>query len=157
EAKTVETWTLQDLARAIDGEKYVSVGHVCDDDLNQHQCWRGMAVATSKSCGYLTLSQAEAETFIRILHEAKALVICFQSKPILQLAMVAGVRPDFLYFDLAQAHFLINPEYRHDLSTMTEEFLGYKITPPKKGQADLFGGMDEEELKIHGERAEAIY
>ncbi|HXH73790.1 MAG TPA: DNA polymerase I [Bacteriovoracaceae bacterium] len=156
-AKKVETWSLAELAKNIEGERYISVTHVCDDELNQHQCWRGMAVATSKACGYMTLSKEEAESFIGIIHDSKALIVCYQSKPILQLAMMAGVTPDFLYFDLAQAHFIINPEYRHDLQTITEEFLGYKITLAKKGQGDLLGSLDNEDLIIHGERAEAIY
>lgn len=156
EAKAVERWTLTDLKKAIQGEETISVTHVCDDELNQHQCWKGMAVATSKAVGYITLSAEEAKTFIDILHEAHAQVVCYQSKPILQLAMVAGVNPDFKYFDLAQAHFILNPEYRHDLATMTEEFLGFKLPAPVKGQTDLFGNDSDEELKSQGEKAEAI-
>lgn len=156
EAKAVEKWTLTDLKKAIQGEETISVTHICDDELNQHQCWKGMAVATSKAVGYITLSAEEAKTFIDILHEAHAQVVCYQSKPILQLAMVAGVNPDFKYFDLAQAHFILNPEYRHDLATMTEEFLGFKLPAPVKGQTDLFGNDSDEELKYQGEKAEAI-
>jgi len=156
ELKKVERWTLADFKKNIAGEEVVSVTHVCDDELNQLQCWRGMGVATSKAVGYIALSSEEAKTFIDILHEAHALVVCYQSKPILQLAMVAGVTPDFKYFDLAQAHFILNPEYRHDLATITEEFLGFKIAMPGKGQADLFGGDSDEDLRHQGEKAEAI-
>jgi DNA polymerase-1 len=156
EAKTVERWSLMDLKNKIQGESVVAITHVCDDELNQHQCWRGMGVATSKATGYLTLSSEEAKTFVDILHEANPLVVCYQSKPILQLAMVAGITPDFKYFDLAQAHFILNPEYRHDLATITEEFLGYKLPVQGKVQADLFGGDSEEDLKHQGEKAEAI-
>ncbi len=156
EAKKVEAWTLADFKKAIKGEDVVAITHVCDDELNQLQCWRGMGVATKKATGFLTLSAEEAKTLIDILHEAHALVVCYQSKPVLQLAMVAGVNPDFKYFDLAQAHFIINPEYRHDLSTITEEFLGYKMEEGKKGQTDLFGSDSEEDLKHQGARAEAI-
>lgn len=155
DAKKVETWTLADLPKKIGGESCISVTHVCDDELDQHQCWRGMAIATSKAVGYLNLSKSEAMNFISILHDAKAEIVCYQSKPILQLAMTAGVQPDFKYFDLAQAHFIINPEYRHDLATIVEEFLGYKLSPASKGQADLLG-MDEGELIQQGEKAEAI-
>lgn len=155
--RKVENWSLNDLRKNIQDEKYISITHVCDDDLNQHQCWAGMAVTTSKSCGYLTMGEEEAKTCIDIIHEANPLVICYQSKPVLQLAMMAKVRPDFQYFDLAQAHFIINPEMRHDLSTITEEFLGYKLSTPSKVQADLFNTMSDEELNIQGERAEAIY
>lgn len=156
EAKKVERWTLADLKKNIAGVEVISVTHVCDDDLNQHQCWRGMAIATEKATGYITLSSEEAKTFIDIVHEAHALVVCYQSKPILQLALVAGVTPDFKYFDLAQAHFILNPEIRHDLATITEEFLGYRLPAPAKGQSDLFGVETEEELKLQGEKAEAI-
>lgn len=156
EARKVEPWTLDDFKKAITGEETISLTHVCDDELNQHQCWRGVAVATSKATGYIALSAEEAKTFIDILHETRALVVCYQSKPVLQLAMVAGVKPDFRYFDLAQAHFILNPEYRHDLATIVEEFLGYKLPVPAKGQTDLFGNSSEEELKYQGEKAEAI-
>lgn len=156
EAKKVERWTLADLKKAIAGEDTIAVTHVCDDELNQHQCWRGMAVATSKAVGYISLSLEEAKTFIDLVHEGHALIVCYQSKPILQLAMIAGVTPDFKYFDLAQAHFILNPEYRHDLATITEEFLGFKLPVPGKGQADLFGNDSEDDLKLQGEKAEAI-
>ena len=156
ESKKVQRWTLADLKKHIAGEHVIAVTHICDDDLNQHQCWRGMAIATKKATGYITLSSEEAKTFIDIVHEAHALVACYQSKPILQLAMVAGVTPDFKYFDLAQAHFILNPEFRHDLPTITEEFLGFRLPAPAKGQADMFGGESDEELKIQGEKAEAI-
>lgn len=156
EAMKVARWTLDDFKKAIAGEDTLAVTHVCDDELNQHQCWRGMAVATSKEVGYITLSSEEAKTFIDILHEAHAMVVCYQSKPLLQLAMVAGVTPDFKYFDLAQAHFILNPEFRHDLATISEEFLGFKLAVPTKGQTDLFGNDGEEELKYQGEKAESI-
>ncbi len=156
ESKTVERWTLADFKKYIQGEEVISITHVCDDELDQHQCWRGMAVATSKATGYLVLSSEEAKTLVDILHEAHALVVCYQSKPILQLAFVANVSPDFKYFDLAQAHFILNPEYRHDLTTITEEFLGYKLSAPSKGQGDLFGQETDEDLKYQGEKAEAI-
>ena len=154
--KVVESWSLDDFKKNIQGEKVISLTHVCDDELNQHQCWRGMAVATEKKVGYLLLSTEEAKTMVDILHEANPLVVCYQSKPLLQLAYVAQVTPDFKYFDLAQAHFILSPEYRHDLNTIVEEYLGYKLSPAVKGQADLFGGASEEELKFQGEKAEAI-
>jgi DNA polymerase-1 len=155
-AKTVERWTLSEVKRAITGERAVAVTHVCDDDLDQHQCWRGMAVATEKAVGYVDLGPEEAKTFIDILHEASALVICYQSKPLLQLALVAGVTPDFKYFDLAQAHFILNPEHRHDLATITEEFLGFTLETAPKGQADLFGNDGAAELTLQGAKAQAI-
>lgn len=151
----VSNWTLEDLKKNIAGLKEIGISHVCDDDLNQLQCWQGMAVATPDATGFLTLSKDEAFNAVQVLQESHVLIVCHQSKPLLQLAMVAGVFPTFKYFDLAQAHFQLNPEYRHDLSTMTEEFLGHKIDPLKK-QGDMFGSMSDEELIYHGEKARAI-
>lgn len=154
ERKT-DIWTLADLKTNITGASSVAITHLCDDELNQQQCWTGVAVATDNVCGYLTLSKEEAFTFIEILQESHALIICYQSKPLLQQAFTAGINPTFKYFDLAQAHFIINPEYRHDLSTISEEFLGHKIEE-KKGQTDLFGGLDNEEISARGDKARAI-
>lgn len=155
-SKKVGTWSLDDLKKNIQGEKVISITHVCDDELNQHQCWRGMAIATSNKAGYLLLSSEEAKTMVDILHEANPLIVCYQSKPLLQLAYVAQVTPDFKYFDLAQAHFILSPEYRHDLNTIVEEYLGYKLPTAVRGQTDLFGGASEEEITFQGEKAEAI-
>ncbi len=155
-AKTVERWNLADFKQALAGEAAVSVAPVCDDELDQHRCWRAVSVATSKAVGHIDLNPEEAKAFIAVLNEAQALVVCYQSKPILQLAFVSRVTPQFKYFDLAQAHFILNPEYRHDLATITEEFLGFKLEAAPKGQGDLFGNDDGADLTHHGARAEAI-
>jgi DNA polymerase-1 len=154
--KKAERWTLEDLRKNIAGKGAIAISHVCDDELNQHQCWRGMAVATEEKAGYLSMSSEEAKTFIDIIHAEKPLVVCFQSKPVLHLALTAGINPDFRYFDLAQAHFIINPEQRHDLDTICEEFLGQKLPAKVDGQADLLGNMTDEEISYHAEKAQAI-
>ncbi len=156
EARKSERWTLEDLRQNIAGKGALAISHVCDDELNQHQCWRGMAVATDTKAGYLSMGQEEAKAFIEIIHAEKPLVVCYQSKPILQLALMAGINPDFRYFDLAQAHFIINPEQRHDLDTICEEFMGQKLSPKVDGQADLLGNMTDEEIEYHTEKAQAI-
>ena len=157
EKKTFKTelWTLEDLRKNIAGEKVLAIAHKCDDELNQRQCWTGVTVATPTKSGFLSLGKEEAHNFVQLLQENHSLVVCYQSKPLLQQAMMAEIAPTFKYFDVAQAHFLINPEYRHDLSTITEEFLGFKIEEVK-GQADLFGGVGEEELAAQGAKAQAI-
>jgi DNA polymerase-1 len=155
-AKKVERWTFSDLKIKIASEEFIAITHLCDDELNQHQCWKGMAVATSKATGYLDMNSDEAKTFIDIIQKNNSRVICFQSKPILQLAINFGVAPIFETFDLSQAHFLANPDMRHDLDTMVEEFLGRKLSVSSEGQSDLFGGVSDEEMKLQGEKAEAI-
>src|SRR5690606_30722038 len=116
-----------------------------------------MAISTSRACGYLDLGQSEVATFIDILHASNPLVVCHQSKPILQLSLVAGIEPKFRYFDLAQAHFIIDAEKRHDLATIIEEYLNHRLATPAKGvQGTLLGEMSDDEVKLHGERAQAI-
>lgn len=156
EAKKAGRWTLEDFRKKISGKGAIAISHVCEDILNQHTCWRGLAVATGDEAGFLGMSPEEAKTFIDIIHAEKPLVVCHQSKPLLQLALVAGINPDFRYFDLAQAHFIINPEQRHDLDTICEEFTGQKLAEEVKGQADLLGTMTDEEINYHAERAQAI-
>jgi DNA polymerase-1 len=156
-AKKVETWTLDELKKKIKGEDYISVVPLCDDELKQHQYWRGTAVATSKATAIIDLGSDEARIFSQLLLDSGALIVCYQSKPVLQLALMGGILPNFKCFDLAQAHFLINPEYRHDLSTISEEFLEIPVSDGKKGQGDLFGGFDDEQKAMFGERAEIIY
>ncbi len=154
--KKAKLWKLDDLRKRIEGKGAIAVSHLCDDELNQHQCWRGMAIATDQEVGFLSMSPEEAKTFIDIIHQEKPLVVCYQSKPILQLALVSGINPDFKYFDLAQAHFIINPEQRHDLDTICEEFTGQKLPEKVSGQADLLGNMTDEEISYHAEKAQAI-
>ncbi len=150
-----DVWTLEELRKKIAGEVAIGISHKCENELDQRQCWTAVAVSTPTKSGFLSLSKDESSHFIQILQESHCLIVCYQSKPLLQQAMMAGIQPTFKYFDLAQAHFIINPEYRHDLSTISEEFLGYKMIDVK-GQGDLFGGVGEEELTAHGERSQAI-
>ena len=157
EAMKVEKWGLDELANIIKDEKCISVLPQCDDELNQHGGWKGVTVGTKSRCGYVPLTQSQLKSFVEVLQDSGLLVICFQSKPVLQLAMTQGMDPQFLYFDISQAHFLINPDYKHDLATITEEFLGYPLAVTPKGQTDMFGDAGDEILMIQGQKAEAIY
>ncbi len=151
-----KVWSLEDLKKNIQGQEAIALYPVCDDELDQFQYWRGVAVSTKEKTGFLVLSKEETENFIQILNESNTLIVGFQTKPLLQLAMTVGKTPEFKYFDLSQAHFLINPELRHDLGTMSEEFLGRSLTEDTKGQADLFGQVSEDEIKLHGEKSQIM-
>jgi DNA polymerase I len=155
-ARAVSLWTLDELRQQLAGESNIGITHVCDNEMNQHQCWRGIAIATTRATGYLPFSRPEAEALIHILQASGVQLICYQSKPLLQLAMTAGIEPQFKYFDLAQAHFNLSPEQRHDLLTLSEEFLGRKLNMTAPGQADLFGSMSAEDMQVQAEKAEAI-
>lgn len=151
-----KTWTLDELKKNIQGQEAIALHPVCDDELDQFGYWRGVAVSTKDKTGFLVLSKEEAQSFIQVLNETNTLIVCFQTKPLLQLTLVTGLEPQFKYFDLSQAHFLINPELRHDLGTMSEEFLGRILTEGSKGQADLFGQVSEDEIKLHGEKSQVM-
>jgi DNA polymerase-1 len=156
DAKKVQRWTLADFKNNIAGVLTFSINPVLEDELNQRQYWKAMAIATDKACGYLTLTNDEVPAFFDVIKSTGAIAVLHQSKPLLQLAMMAGVDSQFPYFDLSQAHFIINPEYRHDLGTMTEEFLGQTLAPTPKGQTGFFDEITDDELTRHGEKAEAI-
>lgn len=157
EAMKVEKWGLDELANIIKNEKCISVLPQCDDELNQHGGWKGVTVGTKTRCGHVPLTQSQLKSFVEMLQDSGLLVICFQSKPVLQLAMTQDIDPQFLYFDISQAHFLINPDYKHDLATITEEFLGYPLAVTPKSQTDMFGDAGDELLIVQGQKAEAIY
>lgn len=152
----LETWTLKELKDKISGVEILSIFHASENDMDQHMPWNGVTFATSDKLGHVTIDPTDMKEVIKILNENNSLVICYQSKPLLQQAFLIGIEPTFNYFDLAQAHFNINPEYRHDLSTIAEEFLGFPLPSTPKGQTDLFGGVSEEELKTYGDKASAI-
>ena len=149
------SWTLSELKEHIKGEGAIAISHVSSDELNQLLTWDALSVATSKACGFISFQAVELKNVLRVLEESGCLIICYQSKSLLQQMLLAGINPSFNYFDLAQAHFIINPEFRHDLSTISEEYLGLKMEMPK-GQADLFAGLGEAEMSWHGDKAQAI-
>ncbi len=154
--KKVQTWTISDFKKEISQQDFVSIVPVRDNEMDQTQIWTSAFVATKNSVGQIYLHSDNASTFAQMINESDVTFVCYQSKPLLQLCIVLGITPQFNYFDLAQAHFILNPEYRHDVDTIVEEFLGYKLAPTPKGQTDLFGKQSDEELRTLGEKAEAI-
>lgn len=151
-----EKWSLEDCKKNITEEKIIALTHLSHDEMNQHSQWRGFSVAISQSTGYLSLTPEETKVFINNLNDKDVMVVCYQSKPLLQFAMNLGIDPKFKYFDISQAHFNINPEYRHDLITITEEFLGIKLKSTGKIQTDLFGDQNDDEFLSLCEKAQAL-
>jgi DNA polymerase-1 len=150
-----DLWNAADLKKHLQGQKSIGISHVIEDEMNQLLRWRALAVATKEASGFIHLSQENAQEVFELLRDTTALIICFQSKSLLQQFLMWGINPPSDYFDLAQAHFLINPEFKHDLVTISEEFLGHKLVTPT-GQADLFGGLGEGEVDSYGEQAQII-
>lgn len=152
-----ERWTLADLRRTLEKEKTLSVVPLDPDELNQHAYWSGVMLATLEHCGFLSLDESEAKSFLKLLCEVTPEVVCYQSKPLLQLGLLAGVEPEFVAFDVAQAHFVVDPEKRHDLLTIAEEYLGLRLDAPEKPKGqDLFGEISDETLLFMAEKAQAL-
>jgi DNA polymerase I len=152
---SVETWSIDDLRQNLSKTSAVAIEAIGDDELDQFDLWRGIIVATDLKTGHLNLDKDSAPSFIEALQQAGVMVICFQAKPLLQQAMICGINPCFNYFDLSQAHFVINPEMRHDLATMAQEYLGLRLPIPAQ-QADLFGLISATDLQHQGERAQSM-
>lgn len=150
-----EIWTVDDLKKKISSKTAVGISHVTTDELNQLLSWSGLAIATPDASGFIVLNEQNVKSVFEVIQNSGSLIICFQSKSLIQQMILNGINPEIKYFDLSQAHFIINPEFRHDLSTISEEFLGIKMQE-FKGQTDLFGGNGEEEISSHGEKAQVI-
>jgi DNA polymerase-1 len=151
----IEKWSTADLKKHIANKTSLGLAHLSLDEMNQLRRWTALAVATTEGIGIVNLEQEEVLQVFKAIEESGSLIICFQSKPLLQQFLLSGIYPTFKYFDLAQAHFLINPEFRHDLATLTEEFLGETLEE-FKGQTDLFGNIAEDGWSALGEKARMI-
>src|SRR5690606_33462733 len=98
----IEKWTLPDLKKKLSGKEAIAISHLCDDDMDQHLCWKGMAFASGSELGFLETNSETIADVINFLNQNNSLVICYQSKPFLQQAFSSGVEPTFKYFDIAQ-------------------------------------------------------
>lgn len=157
ETHKISHWSAAELKKHLNQEAYFAIQAIRENDLDQLELWKGFTISGEKATGNISFTRDEVKDYLEVINQSEALVVCYQSKPLLQLFMSSGIEPKFKYFDLAQAHFLINPDFKHDLVTMSEEFLGYTLAPVTKGQRDLFGETSAEELNFFAERSQAVY
>lgn len=153
ETQNFKVWSMDQLRAALKDAEVAAISHVCEDDMDQMICWKGFAIATTNSAGFVEINGNLKEIF-EIFNTSKALIVCYQTKILLQQVMNSGLNIEFKYFDLAQAHFIINPEFRHDFDTLMEEFLGHKLEAVST-QTDLFG-INDAEINYHCKRSQAI-
>lgn len=102
-----------------------------------------------------TDSDLTSTDFFRLIVDLDIIVIGHDIKSVLQTAFLDEFELKH-YFDISQAHFLINPERKHDLETLVEEYLGVKIETPV-GQADLFTIDSDVSSKVNPLFTEAIF
>jgi DNA polymerase-1 len=151
----IQEWNFKELEQVLQNQKTIGICHQSEDELDQLKVWSGLGIATEEKMGYLSFQDTDPKLVFELLNHPDRLIVCYQSKSLLQQFLMQKIEPKFNYFDLAQAHFILNPDYRHDLITMTEEYLGLKIEE-SKGQADLFAAVSKEELNKLAQKAHAI-
>lgn len=66
-------------------------------------------------------------------------------KPILCFLIANDLNPYINYMDLSQAHFVINPANKHDLDTMSMEYLDESVSELKEFKKDSF--VEDEDLE----------
>lgn len=146
-----ERGTLELLAILVKGEQLAIYPHLTDA-LDQFELWKGVGVAADEKSYYFDFSQIDRRQFFELLAQFKGNLVAFQSKAIHLEMEEFGLKVGGHIFDLAQAHFLLNPDLRHDLATVIESTLEIPVPVLNESQGDLFG-ISEEEMGYYGEVA----
>ena len=146
--------TLDLLSILVKGEQLAIYPHLVDP-LDQFELWKGAGVAADEKAYYFDFNEVDRKEFFRELSLFKGNLITFQSKAIHLEMEEFGFKVNGLIFDLSQAHFLLNPDLRHDLATVIESTLEIPVPAVKDSQGDLFG-ISEEEMSVYGEIAGLI-
>ena len=146
--------TLSDLAGLLEQDSLAIFPHLTNDK-DQFEMWRGAALASFDKSYYFDFSQVDLKEFLQKLATFKGCLVAYQSK-IIHLELLAfDLKIAGTIFDLAQAHFLINPDLRHDLATVIENTLERPLPALKASQGDLFG-ISEDEINYFGEVAQLL-
>lgn len=146
-----ERGTLELLAILVKGEQLAVYPHLTDA-LDQFELWKGVGIAADEKSYYFDFSQVDRRQFFQLLAQFKGNLVTFQSKAIHLEMEELGLKVGGHIFDLSQAHFLLNPDLRHDLATVIESTLEIPVPVMNESQGDLFG-ISEEEMGYYGEVA----
>lgn len=117
----------------------VAVAMIADGESDVTATLVGTAIALPEGdCWYLPASQPEAVALLLdTLARPDLLKITFDAKR--DYVIAAGLRNDDAiplvnYYDLSLAHYLLEPEKRHDITTLAEVYLHYSLTLPDIGR-----------------------
>lgn len=146
-----EKGTLELLALVVQGEQLAIYPHLTDA-LDQFELWKGAGIAADEKSYYFDFSHIDRRQFFQLISEFKGNLVAFQSKAIHLEMEEFGLKVGGHIFDLSQAHFLLNPDLRHDLATVIESTLEIPVPVLNESQGDLFG-ISEEEMGYYGEVA----
>ena len=139
---------LSDLKKLLEAPK-ISLEVCSIDSMDQIQTCSRIVASSENMSIYIEMNLENNNEILNAINDYSGLIICYQTKPLLLQLRLAGITPKVRVFDVAQAHFNLSPDIRHDFSTITEEFLFERFSEVK-GQADLFGSVSEDELKSLG-------
>jgi DNA polymerase-1 len=134
---------LNHLFKEIDTLMVTGLQHDKNDQFDQ---WSGIVISISDKSVHISFDSESKLEVLRFINRPEVLVVSYQIKPLLLFCLINGTNPKFKYFDISQAHFLLNPEFRHDQETVIEEYLKRKIKIPTNTQRDLFGDVTSDEL-----------
>lgn len=137
--KELIKWSLDELENIIKKEEAISLIPILENESDQFTKWKGVIIGSSHNSnnGMILFKETSSKSFFNILNSSNSLVISYQSKIILQGAMLEHVWPEFHYFDLAQAQFMIKPEYRYDFNTIAFDYLNLEFNEEKIDQMDF--------------------
>ena len=122
------------LRRALDGKTRVGLFLVSEGENDMSCVWRGTAVAVEKGKAYYIPADYD---------EGTALVLDVMSMPAIEKVTVAAKRDMVIasrrrgddvesltaFYDLALAHYVLQPEMRHGLEALASTYLNYDMQP----------------------------
>lgn len=135
--KIVEIKSIDELAQKIKGSTNLYLFPVLQDDLNPFSATNALAFATNKFMGFIT-NPEESELW-KVIGTHTQRIVAWDLKQIwhrfLRYKLPLGAGDD-----LSQMSFVIAPESRHDLDTLSREYSGQGLSSlESEAQGDLFG------------------
>ncbi|HLT22760.1 MAG TPA: DNA polymerase I [Bacteriovoracaceae bacterium] len=143
--------TLDDLSTILENDHLGIFPHLTDDK-DQFEIWKGVGVASSEKSFYFDFTQIDIRTFLEKFSNFEGCLIAYQSKSIHLEFLNFNLKIKSQIFDLAQAHFLLSPDLRHDLNTVIENTLEQPLPSLQVSQGSLFG-ISEDEMNYFGHTA----
>jgi DNA polymerase-1 len=119
--------------RADAGPLYLYAGWA--DEYDPYSSLQHLALGQGESHGVWT--GGESDELWRAVHASGRPLVAWELKPLWIRWLRLGLTLPETGEDLAQAHFVLSPEGRHDLDTLCREQTGEGLPPLTIGQADL--------------------
>ncbi|MDO4728889.1 MAG: DNA polymerase I [Bacteroidota bacterium] len=100
----------------------------------------GIGIVFQKNTGYFIPTNKENKSDILlklkpIFENPQITLIGYNLKPLVKSLLILDINPSVELFDVGIAHYLINPDSRHNLDILSENYLKYTLTniTPHKG------------------------